>query len=68
MQLDVRLPMGYLFITLGLILAGYGLASDKAIYITHSLGRNVNLQWGVIFTLFGAIMLWLARRAKKLNR
>lgn len=52
-QLDVRLPMGLLFLTLGLILAGYGLMADPAIYAKHSLGQNVNLTWGVIFALFG---------------
>jgi len=62
MQLDIRLPMGLLFLILGVILVGYGLFSDPAIYAEHSLGQNVNLLWGAIFALFGAVMLWLARR------
>jgi hypothetical protein len=62
MQLDIRLPMGLLFLILGVILVGYGLVSDPAIYAEHSLGQNVNLFWGVIFALFGGVMLWLARR------
>lgn len=64
-QLDVRLPMGLLFLTLGLILAGYGLMADPAIYAKHSLGQNVNLTWGVIFALFGGLMLWLKSRSKE---
>ncbi|MBI5424304.1 MAG: hypothetical protein HZA32_09445 [Opitutae bacterium] len=64
-QLDVRLPMGLLFLALGLILVGYGLMADPAIYAKHSLGQNVNLTWGVIFALFGGLMLWLTSRAKK---
>jgi hypothetical protein len=64
-QLDVRLPMGLLFLTLGAILVGYGLIADPAIYARHSLGQNVNLTWGVVFALFGGVMLWLARRARK---
>ena len=64
-QLDVRLPMGLLFLILGLILAGYGLMADPAIYAKHSLGQNVNLIWGVIFALFGALMLWLKSRSKE---
>lgn len=64
-QLDVRLPMGLLFLTLGLILAGYGLMADPAIYAKHSLGQNVNLTWGVIFALFGGLMLWLKARSKE---
>ncbi len=64
-QLDVRLPMGLLFLTLGVILVGYGLVADPAIYAKHSLGQNVNLTWGIVFALFGGAMLWLARRASK---
>jgi hypothetical protein len=62
MQLDIRLPMGLLFLLLGIILVVYGFVSDHAIYVQHSLGQNVNLLWGSIFALFGAVMLWLARR------
>ena len=65
MQLDIRLPMGLLFLLLGLILVVWGFVSDHAIYVQHSLGQNVNLLWGSIFALFGAAMLWLARRKKQ---
>ncbi len=65
MQLDIRLPMGLLFLLLGIILVTYGFFSDPAIYARHSLGQNVNLLWGSIFALFGAAMLWLARRKNK---
>ena len=64
-QLDVRLPMGLLFLALGAILVGYGQIADPAIYARHSLGQNVNLTWGMVFALFGGAMLWLARRARK---
>lgn len=64
-QLDVRLPMGLLFLSLGLILTAYGLISDPAIYAAHSLGHNVNLAWGVVLALFGGLMLWLSRRASR---
>ncbi len=64
MQLDVRLPMGLLFLTLGVILTIYGFVSDSAIYVQHSLGENVNIRWGVVFILFGAVVLFLAKRKK----
>jgi hypothetical protein len=64
-HLDVRLPMGLLFFSLGAILTIYGVISDPAIYAAHSLGQNVNLTWGIIFALFGSLMLWLARRSAK---
>jgi hypothetical protein len=62
MQLDVRIPMGLLFLLLGIILVVYGLAADPIIYTQHSLGQNVNLTWGGIFAAFGAAMLLLSRR------
>lgn len=65
MQLDVRQPMGFLFLLLGLILVGYGLASDPAIYTEHSLGQNINLRWGVVFAAFGAGCLWFVWRGKR---
>ena len=64
MHLDIRLPMGLLFLALGIILVVYGVMADPAIYAQHSLGQNVNLEWGGIFALFGTAMLWLARRAR----
>jgi hypothetical protein len=57
--------MGLLFLLLGLILVGYGLTADPAIYAQHSLGQNVNVTWGTIFALFGIAMLILAAKAKK---
>ena len=64
MHLDVRIPLGLLFLLLGLLLVGFGLTSDPAIYVQHSLGQNVNVFWGTIFALFGAAMLLLTRRKK----
>lgn len=65
MELDVRIPIGWLFLTLGLILVAYGLTADPAIYVKHSLGQNVNLIWGAIFALFGGFVLYLAKRKKR---
>lgn len=64
MQFDLRLPIGILFSIYGVILAVYGLISDKAIY-ERSLGMNINLIWGTFLLLFGAIMLVFALRKKK---
>jgi drug/metabolite transporter (DMT)-like permease len=66
MSLDLRVPIGSLFALLGLLLAGYGLVSDPAIY-QASLGINVNLWWGLVLVLFGGFMLgtaWLAARKR----
>jgi hypothetical protein len=61
MGLDIRLPLGLLFTVLGVLLAGYGLVADPAIY-ARSLGINVNLWWGLAMLVFGAAMLFLSRR------
>ncbi len=62
MNLDIRLPIGLLFVLVGAILASYGMFSDPAIY-KRSLGINVNLWWGLVMFLFGVAMLVMARRA-----
>ena len=61
MGLDIRVPIGALFAIIGVLLTGYGLVSDRAIY-GRSLGVNVNLWWGLVLVAFGAVMLALARR------
>jgi hypothetical protein len=63
MNLDLRLPSGLMFSIFGVILTGYGLASDPAIY-ARSLGINVNLWWGVVLLAFGLVMLGFALRAR----
>jgi hypothetical protein len=61
MGLDIRLPIGMMFSLLGALLALYGLAtgSDSALYAS-SLGININLCWGIVLFLFGALMLFFA--------
>ncbi len=64
--LDVRLPIGGLFTVLGLLLAGYGVATagDPALY-ARSLSVNVNLWWGLAMLVFGLLLLWGASRARR---
>ena len=64
MNLDVRLPMGLLFVIIGVILLAHGFMADPAIYDSHSLGININVRWGSIILAFGAVMLFLARKKK----
>jgi len=61
MGLDIRLPIGMMFTLLGALLAIYGLAtgSDSAMY-QSSLNLNVNLWWGLVLFIFGAVMLFFA--------
>jgi hypothetical protein len=64
MGLDIRMPIGWLFLVYGMLLLGYGALSDPAIY-ERSLGVNINAGWGVAMLLFGAIMLALGRRGSR---
>jgi hypothetical protein len=61
MGIDIRLPLGLLFLLLGAILLVYGAVSDPSLY-QQSLGINVNLYWGVVLLAFGALMFALSRR------
>jgi hypothetical protein len=65
MNLDIRYPIGYLFLVIGTILVVYGLVSDPAIYAVHSLGVNINLWWGAFQIVFGGVMVGLARRGAR---
>ncbi len=67
MNLDLRLPMGLMFLIFGAMLTVFGLVSDTAIY-ARSLGYNVNLWWGLVLLAFGLIMLLLALRARGRSR
>ena len=61
---DLRLPLGYLFAVLGLLMVGQGLRDDPSSY-ARSLGINLNLMWGGALIVFAAICLWLAFRQRK---
>ncbi len=58
MGLDLRLPIGYYFTALGILMGGYGIftASNAEMY-KRSLGMNINLGWGVVLLVFGLGML-----------
>lgn len=53
MGLDLRLPIGALFLIIGLLLAGYG---------WMTAGVDVDRWWGLVMVAFGLGMVVLARR------
>jgi len=56
--LDIRLPIGGLFTALGLLLAGYGLATaGDAPHDARTLSVNINLWWGLVMLAFGILLL-----------
>lgn len=65
MNFDLRLPIGILFTLFGLILTGYGLATKGSEIYAKSLGKNINIEWGIVLLVFGGLMLLLARGGGK---
>ena len=62
-MLDLRVPSGWFFTVLGLILLGMGIfAPDTRAELTDA---NVNLYSGLSMLVFGLIMLLLAWRASR---
>ena len=66
MGFDIRMPIGMLFSLFGILLLGYGAATNgSAMYEEHSLGVNMNVWWGVVLLVFGLVMLALTRLRRK---
>jgi hypothetical protein len=51
MKLDIRYPLGFLFLVVGGLLAAYGV-------LRHI---KIDLWWGLVQAAFGAVVLVLAR-------
>ncbi|MDX2023833.1 MAG: hypothetical protein SF187_26580 [Deltaproteobacteria bacterium] len=66
MKLDIRTPIGGMFLVDGLVLMLYGLFGHPN--MAQSQGTNINLWWGVVMTVFGGTMLGFALRARKSAR
>lgn len=64
MNFDLRFPIGILFTAYGAILSAYGLATQGSEMYKKSLGININLSWGIILFVFGALMLTFAIRSR----
>jgi hypothetical protein len=66
MGLDIRWPIGLMFSLIGLLLVGFGAAtnSDTALY-ARSLNINIDLKWGMVLLVFGVLMLLGAVRGRK---
>ncbi len=63
--LDIRVPIGLMFLVKGILLVVYGLITPAETYKV-SLGININLIWGGVLILFSLVMLFLGRKGFKL--
>ncbi|MCU1321527.1 MAG: hypothetical protein JWM43_1176 [Acidobacteriaceae bacterium] len=65
MGLDIRIPLGLIFLITGGIIGIYGFVTRNAPEIYEkSLGINLNLTWGALMFLFGLVMFVVGRRQK----
>ena len=60
---DLRVPTGFFFALLGLVLLLYA-AIEPGARAPLTTDINVNLWSGMTLLVFGGCLLWLARRAK----
>ena len=64
MATDIRLPIGWLFSALGLILVAYGLATSGSDIYARSENVNINLWWGLIVLVFGVLHVYPSELAQ----
>ena len=65
-MVDIRIPIGLMFTILGIIISVFGFVTMSDVELYHrSLGINVNIIMGLLILVFGLLMLYLARRKKK---
>lgn len=62
-ELDIRWPIGLLFLAIGALVAAYGFFSSDQEHL-RSLGINLNLWWGLVMLAFGLWMTLGAYRSK----
>jgi hypothetical protein len=65
MGLDIRIPLGLIFLIIGGIMAIFGIVTHgNAGLYEKSLGIDLNLAWGALMFVFGLIMFLVGRRQK----
>jgi multisubunit Na+/H+ antiporter MnhG subunit len=64
MGLDIRIPLGLIFLIIGGVMSIFGVFTRHSAIYEKSLDVNLNLGWGLLMFLFGAIMFFIGRRQK----
>jgi hypothetical protein len=64
MGLDIRIPLGLMFLITGGILSVYGLVTRGHAMYAKSLNVDLNLTWGLVMFVFGLVMFLVGRRVK----
>ena len=66
MGLDIRIPLGLMFLITGGLMAIYGLFTRGSAIYEKSLNMNINLIWGGLMLIFGLVMYIMGRRPRRL--
>ena len=64
MGLDIRIPLGLIFLIIGGVMSLFGLFTRHSAIYEKSLDVNLNLGWGIIMFAFGLTMFIIGRRQK----
>jgi hypothetical protein len=70
-MLDVRLPIGGLFIILGIMIGAWGYTHTDVVAIAAKSGPlpiNWDIIWGILMTIFGVAMFSLAKLDDALSK
>lgn len=65
MGLDIRLPIGSMFLFVGVLLTIYGVVRPTA---STSVGININLTWGLVLLAFAIVMVLLGRHGSRVSK
>jgi multisubunit Na+/H+ antiporter MnhG subunit len=65
MSLDLRIPLGLMFLIVGIMLSVYGLVTRGSDIYQRSAGMDINLIWGLVMLVFGLSMFLLGRYSDK---
>jgi hypothetical protein len=71
MGLDIKLPIGLMFVILGILLLIFGIATNtNPVLYQKSLGININLWVGLAMVAFGGLMLAFSKKdqLKKISK
>ena len=64
MGLDIRIPLGLIFLIIGGIMSVFGFLTRGSALYNRSLDLNLNLTWGLVMFVFGLVMFIIGRRQK----
>jgi formate hydrogenlyase subunit 3/multisubunit Na+/H+ antiporter MnhD subunit len=65
MGLDIKIPIGMMFVIFGILLTIFGLVTNGSEMYEQSLGHNINLWSGIFMIVFGGVMLAFSDLFKK---